>query len=147
MNFFQLDGRIHSGKFAEYPGGVARNIADALNKLDCPSILLSVLGKDTSSKIITSTLPLEVTKHIRRITKMATAQSTAIFDSKGECRLLLGDMEIHKEITPDFIRNNDNIIKTAPLIILDANLTIEAFETVLKMAEVEQIPGKKSNSL
>lgn len=40
------------------------------------------------------------------------------------------------------IRRNEELIKRAPLIVLDANPTIEAIEVVLELADKHQIPGK-----
>lgn len=90
---------MHFGKFTESPGGVGRNIADAMGKLGCSPIFISAVGDDISSRAIISTLPPNAIRYIQRVPKSSTAQCDVVFDSKGECQLLLGDMEIHEQIT------------------------------------------------
>ncbi|KAI4464702.1 hexokinase family member [Holotrichia oblita] len=136
----KIDGRIHLGKFTENPGGVARNIVDAMSKLNSDPVFISAVGEDIPSKLILSTLPPNATRYIQIVPNSSTAQCDVVFDSKGECQLLLGDMEIHKKITPDLIKSNEDVIKNSALLILDGNLTIEAFGTALELAKKHEIP-------
>lgn len=82
---------------------MARNITDALCKLDCPPIFLSAVGADLSGKIATAELPEKTLALVQTLPDSMTAQCTVVFDSKGECKFLLGDMEINKQITTDYV--------------------------------------------
>ena len=72
----------------------------------------------------------------------ATANCAVILDKSGDCRVCVGDMSIHEQITPELIRSNEFIIKNAPIVIIDANLSSEAIETVLKICQKHQKPGE-----
>lgn len=48
-----MDGRTVEGRIRQSAGGVGRNIADALGKLQrCPPLLLSAIGSDLYGKFL-----------------------------------------------------------------------------------------------
>ncbi|XP_018564325.1 pseudouridine-metabolizing bifunctional protein C1861.05 [Anoplophora glabripennis] len=136
----KLDGRIHDGRFSYTAGGVGRNICESLSKLGYPPNFISTVGDDEQGKLLKTFIP-PGSQHMLRVLKgHNTAQCIIVFDRKGECKFLMGDMQIHQQITPEVIQLNEDIIKTAPLIVLDANLSLECFESTLKLATKYSIP-------
>ncbi|KAK4880525.1 hypothetical protein RN001_008671 [Aquatica leii] len=147
LYFMPLNGTIMEAKFKQHPGGVARNIAEALTKLGCPPIFISVVGDDSYGHNICSLLPEGCIKYIYKLPNHNTAQCNVVFDNHGECKILIGDMDIHAQITPDMIKKHEYEIKKCPLLVLDGNLTLDALETALKLAQQHDIPVDASITL
>lgn len=102
--FLQLDGRIHSGKFAKSAGGVARNICEVLGKLQEPPHFLTCLGKDAAGSFLLQTIDPKSRKFVQKIDQ-DTSQCAVVLDNKGECRFLIGQMDIHDTLTPQMVIN------------------------------------------
>ncbi|KAG5878906.1 hypothetical protein JTB14_023563 [Gonioctena quinquepunctata] len=137
-----MDGRIYDADFNYTAGGVGRNMCESMCKLGMPPNFLSVVGADEQGGLIKSLIPSQ-SRHFVQVDKSHnTAQCIIVFDDEGSCRMLMGDMKIHNKITPEMILENEQIIKSAPLIILDANLSLQATEECLKMATKHRIPGE-----
>lgn len=94
---------MHFANFSISAGGVGRNICEALNKLGSNPIIISAVGNDSQGNYIRSNFPLEVARYIKTVRTIPTAQCTVILDSNGECKLLLGELNIFNEITPDTV--------------------------------------------
>ncbi|KAJ8916165.1 hypothetical protein NQ315_016304 [Exocentrus adspersus] len=135
-----LDGRIYPCRFSYSPGGVGRNICDSLSKLGHVPKFLSAVGDDYQGTILSKSIPLQSSNFLKVLKGRRTAQCIIVFDKRGDCRLLMGDMEVHAEISPKLIQENEVVIKTAPLVVLDANLSVESVEEALKLATKYSIP-------
>lgn len=98
-----MDGRIHWGAISTTAGGVARNLGEALLKLDCPPAFISALGSDLQGKILKESIPPENRTHVKILESHNSAQCIVVFDSNGDCKFLLGDMDIHREISPEMV--------------------------------------------
>lgn len=132
----------NKGKLYQTYGGVARNIAECLSRLDHDPLLISAVGVDSQGEMVMDRLrELEMDSRGILVTSEApTASYSAIMNSSGELLLGVGDMDIHDHITPDYIRDFEDDIKRAPIVIVDGNLTTEAIESVLVMCKKHQIP-------
>ncbi|KAG6458659.1 hypothetical protein O3G_MSEX010990 [Manduca sexta] len=69
-----------------------------------------------------------------------TPSYAAILDSKGECLLGLGDMELHNHITIDLVNKHIEVLKDAPLVVIDGNPPQETINHVLKLCHELQKP-------
>lgn len=98
-----MDGSLHYTKFSTSAGGVGRNICEALEKLGAKPVLLSVVGNDNQGAHLRSLLSPFSTKAVKIISGSSTAQCTVVLDSNGDCKLLLGEMDINKQITADLV--------------------------------------------
>nr|XP_026485162.1 pseudouridine-metabolizing bifunctional protein C1861.05 [Vanessa tameamea] len=129
----QLDGSTHACRTEQCAGGVARNMAEALWRLrDGRARLLTVIGDDAEGQYIQDIAPgLLLDGCI--ITNARTAIYAAMFDKKGECIMGLGDMDIHNHVTIDLINKHINVLKNAPLVVLDGNLPATTMDYVLKL--------------
>lgn len=107
--FFQIDGSIYYGKFNRSAGGVGRNISEAISKLGTTPIFISAVGNDSHGDYILDTLPSNCKKYVASIANETTAQCTVVFDSNGECKLLLGQMDVFNKITPQMVINQNSL--------------------------------------
>lgn len=102
----QLDGSTLScSSSAVSGGGVGRNIAEAMYKLGAMPKLISAVGKDAHGRFLDSLLPEECTRTVHRPIEGGTANCTVILDHTGECKLFLGDMKMHDNITVELVSN------------------------------------------
>lgn len=69
-----------------------------------------------------------------------TAHCSVIIDRFGECKLIAADMGVHRCITPQLIQQNEELLKSAPLIVFDANLSVETIEEILELANNHNRP-------
>ena len=99
-------------------------------------------------------LPLQpMVPQVRVVPGARTAAYTALLDSGGECRLgvgrltsyfaptpppQVGDMEIHSEITPDYVLSQQEQLSRAPLVVCDGNLPQETIHQVMQLCHTHQ---------
>ncbi|CAH2068622.1 unnamed protein product, partial [Iphiclides podalirius] len=123
-------------------GGVARNMAEALWRLRGGGVrLLTAIGDDSDGNYISGIVPgLLLDGCI--IEGARTSIYSALFDTKGECLLGLGDMDIHNHITSALIDKHMETIRKAPLIIIDGNIPQSTMNYVLQLCHTFQKPGK-----
>ncbi|XP_030762198.1 uncharacterized protein LOC115887015 [Sitophilus oryzae] len=136
----RLDGRLHVGRLDYSAGGVGRNICEALGKLGRSSHFISAVGDDQQGRILTRNIPKESSKFIKVFPGRHSAQCIVVLDKNGNCSFLMGDMSIHKLITPEVIEQHENIIKKSPLIVLDGNISEAGMDKALEMAHTHKIP-------
>ena len=99
----QLHGATYKSEMRASPGGVGRNIAEAIQKLHGNVNFLSVVGQDPSNKLIRDSLA-GAGLYLATSTKHSTCNCSVIFDQSGDSRLILGsDMDIFNSITPEFV--------------------------------------------
>lgn len=82
---------------------MARNIADALTKLQCDPVLVSAVGDDEEGRILTCNIPHENITHVSKVSEYPSAQCIVAFNKLGECQFLIGDMKIHGQISSEMV--------------------------------------------
>ena len=133
-------------------GGVARNIAHNLARLNIETTLLSVIGNDTFGEmLIDETQKAGVnTNHIIR-TSQATGSYIAVLDEKGELITAVSDMGLLSLLTSDTIVKNKDLIMANNHIISDCNLTEETLNEIAKQSAsrliIEPVSVAKSQKL
>ncbi|CAG9863283.1 unnamed protein product [Phyllotreta striolata] len=138
----QLDGRMYKTQFSFTPGGVGRNMCEAMHKLGCSPDFLTVIGDDYFGDQVKSSIPAASRRLMRTSNGKGTAQCKIVFDKVGNCQMLMGDMDVHGEITPQIVADNEDVIKKSPLVVLEANLSLDAINSVLQVADKHGIPGE-----
>ena len=136
-------------------GGVARNIAENLGRLQIDVSLISLAGHDQDFHFIKKETEAYVNmQNIVQKNGLATGAYNAILDQEGEMQMALADMQIYEEMSLDWISGYFNHLREAELIVLDLNLPYEVVEYILSVArqfdvEVFVIPvsGPKMNRL
>ncbi|XP_052747570.1 uncharacterized protein LOC112053771 isoform X2 [Bicyclus anynana] len=131
----QLDGSTHACKTEQCGGGVGRNIAEALWRLrGGRARLLTAIGDDADGQYIDNIAPGLILNDC--VVKSArTAKYAAVFDAKGECLLGLGDMDIHNEITVELVKRHINVLKQAPLVVIDGNIPLTTMDYILGLCK------------
>lgn len=107
----QLNGATYKSETKFSGGGVGRNIAEGLEKLNGSVSLVSAFGRDQNGEFLRKTLSERATKG-SKISESPTANCAVVLDNVGDCKLCVGDMTIHQEITPDLVRVKNNNGKT-----------------------------------
>lgn len=100
----QLNGATYKSETKFSGGGVGRNIAEGLHKLHGAVSLISAFGSDQNGEFLRKSLPATATGGSHISDTSPTANCAVILDKQGDCKLLVGDMTIHGEITPDLVR-------------------------------------------
>src|SRR4051794_37969875 len=84
-------------------GGVARNIAENLARLEFPVSLISRVGNDVEGDSIVNRLNLFQidSSGVSRSARFPTAKYTALLEPDGEMIVAMADMGIYDELTPE----------------------------------------------
>lgn len=94
---------MHCSKLSYVPGGVARNIYEALTKMGGSPTFITAVGNDEPGKLLMSMMSDNMKKKALIVEGKKTAQCVIVLDSNGDCSHLLADFDIHKEITPEVV--------------------------------------------
>lgn len=125
-----LPGESNIGSVSFSSGGVARNIAENLARLDLPVILLSAVGCDSYGKmVIDATQKSGVdTSLVMQKQDISTAVYLALFDNHNHLSAAIAGMEIFETITAEYLKTNFEILNNAEIIVADTNLPLAALE-------------------
>lgn len=107
MFLLKLNGATYKSETKFSGGGVGRNIAEGLDKLNGAVSLISAFGSDQNGDFLRKTLPEEATGGSKISVTFPTANCAVILDRRGDCKLVVGDMTIHREITPDLVSSKN----------------------------------------
>ena len=105
-------------------GGVGRNVAENLAKMDVNVKLLTVLGDDQyGQKILKETRFSGVDmEDVLILEGEKTSSYLYILNEKGEMVAAISHMDIFDKMTPDYIKKKAHLFQNACTIVLDANL-------------------------
>ena len=117
------------------PGGVGRNIAETLARLGDRVDLITVVGRDPmGDNLLDHTAAAGVgIAHVAR-TDRPTGTYTAVLDADGELIVAVADMESTAELGAEQLHAARDIISTAGVLVLDGNLSLDAFDHALDLA-------------
>jgi len=113
-------------------GGVGRNIAENLKRLDVDVEFLSVFADDEFSKTVIdscNSIGLSIA-HSIIIPNSKTSIFMAIMNLQHDMALGLSDMDIYNNVPDTFILNNLDVIAQNEYCILETNMPIEILELV-----------------
>ena len=112
------------GKVEMSCGGVGRNIAENLAKLDVSVKLLSAVGNDIyGKKVISHCRDIGIdTDDLFVSDELPTSVYLSILNEKNDMQLAISHMDISQKIDIDYIINRHNFIKESKAIIIDTNL-------------------------
>ncbi|MGF3066702.1 PfkB family carbohydrate kinase [Facklamia sp. P12945] len=136
-------------------GGVARNVAENLGRMELSVSLLSLAGIDADFEEIKAiTQPFVNLDHVKSLENHNTSSYTAILDETGQMEVAFADMEICDQMNAEWITSFHLQIENCQFIAMDLNLTQSAVEQVMNIAKKQQIPlvvipvsGPKMNHL
>lgn len=123
-------------------GGVARNVAENLSKLDNKVSLLTVVGNDKEGQsILEDTKRKNIDVHLTEVIPEArTGTYTALLDLSGEMVISLADMDINHQLTATSIEKKWSHIASSQIIFVDTNIPEETLAYLIKRCAKDQLP-------
>ncbi|CAA0830906.1 pfkB-like carbohydrate kinase family protein [Striga hermonthica] len=125
------------GKVIYTLGGVARNVAECMSKLGAKPYMISALGFDLAGNLLLEhwkSAGLSV-EGIKRSQDNGTAVVCNVFDGKGELAAAVASVEsIEMFLTPEWIQKFKLKVRSAPVLMVDANLSPPALLASCRMA-------------
>lgn len=116
-------------------GGVARNIAENLVRLDDDVRLISIVGNDASGKDLLSDLQVlgvEIDQVVVSQTGK-TAEYIAIFDPNSELVIGVASMDIFEELSEKHIARSQSHIISSDWVVLDCNLPSAVIGKIIQL--------------
>lgn len=135
-------GRSNLGTVRTSFGGVARNIAENLARLEVPTILLSAVGQDaTGDFVLRHTAATGVdTSRVLRVADRPTGSYVAVLDHDGRLAVSISEYDIVEHISPSYLQKQRALFAEASLIAIDANLSERAMASVFRWAAQYDVP-------
>ncbi|NDJ54014.1 MAG: ribokinase [Chloroflexi bacterium] len=123
-------------------GGVARNIAENLARLDVNPVLLTAVGNDGAGERILghATASGIDTSHALVIDDLPSGTYMAILTEAGALDFGMADMHVLEALTPDYLSDHWALFKSARMAVIDANLSEAAISTVIRLCEDYDVP-------
>ncbi len=111
-------------------GGVGRNIAENLARLDTSVKMFSCVGEDFhGEKIISSGIDCGMDmSHVKRVKDYSTGTYLALLDEDHDMEVAISAMDIFKTLDEEYLRDNQLIISKSRAIVFDTNLEEKVFE-------------------
>ncbi|XP_074973473.1 uncharacterized protein LOC142068038 isoform X16 [Phalacrocorax aristotelis] len=132
-------GQTNSGRVRQTFGGVGRNLADCLSRLGRTPLFLSAVGKDEHSESILHYCHHMDMSAVLQLEGKSTATYCAVITSAGELRIALGDMDIHHQITEQYVSQFKDNLCQAPLVCIDGNVPLSTIQYVCQLARQHQL--------
>lgn len=115
--------------------------AEGLAKLHGHVELISKVGNDRDGDYLLNLLPADCRGAIEREPTQSTATCTVVFDGIGDSKIILASMDIHKTIDSTTILRYEHLIKQAPLVIFDGNISIDTMSLILELCQKYKKPA------
>ncbi|VDI34759.1 pseudouridylate synthase / pseudouridine kinase [Mytilus galloprovincialis] len=77
---------------------------------------------------------------VTSLDKFNTATYCAVLSSNGELMFGIGDMDVHKQITPEYISGFEKNLALAPMVVLDGNISTDSIEYVCHVCHKNHVP-------
>lgn len=135
-------GTSNPGEVRISVGGGARNIAENLARLGLRVTLLSAVCEDDFGQtIIRQTTRAGVdTSNVLRTCNHHSAAYIALLGSHGHLLVGVDDMIATSAITPEYIHEHRNLLASARMVVMDANLPLESGMALLSICEGAGVP-------
>jgi pseudouridine kinase len=117
------------------PGGVGRNVAEALARLGTPTALVAAVGTDAfGDRVLEATAAAGVdARGVRRLAER-TGTYTAVLDADGELVAAVSDMAATEQLSPADVDAAADLIAGARLVVLDGNLAAATLDRAAELA-------------
>ncbi len=117
-------------------GGVARNVAENLGRLDVEAVLVSRVGEDPDGRAALENLRGLCIghDHLSRSATAPTAFHLIALEPEGEMLVAVADMRIYDEIEPAVLRRLPDHVWCADAIFADCNLSPESLAYIASKA-------------
>lgn len=136
----QLNGATYPGNVRQSFGGVGRNIADCLSRLGTNPLFISTTGTDSNRTAYEAYCSHMDLSGVVSLDDHNTATYCAVLRQCGELMFGIGDMDIHKQITPEYISRFEKNLISAPLVVVDGNIPSDSIEYVCQVCQKNRVP-------
>ncbi|KAL1188684.1 Pseudouridine kinase [Cardamine amara subsp. amara] len=135
-----ISGTTVPGQVLFTPGGVARNVAECIFKLGIRPFMIGTLGLDGPANVLLKEWKLSMEGILRR-EDITTPIVSLVYDINGEVSAGVAGVDaVEKFLTPEWIQRFEYNISSAPLLMLDANLSTLGLEASCKLAAEFNVP-------
>jgi pseudouridine kinase len=123
-----IDRDSNPGVVTMSVGGVGRNIAHNISLLGIDARMLSAMGDDLyAEKIAASGMECGLDfSRVRQVCGAATSTYVYLAGPDGDMALAVNDMEVCKEITPEYLADNLTLLNGAQVVVVDTNIPEES---------------------
>jgi len=133
-----VSGDSNPGHITISLGGVGRNIAENLARLNLPIKLISVIGDDAHQALIKQVhqaVGIDMSSTLE-LTNTNNSTYLAIVDHDGEMQLAVNDMGIIDQLTPTYLETQLAVINQAKAVVVDTNLSQAAIDWLMEHISV-----------
>ncbi|MCC7450208.1 MAG: carbohydrate kinase family protein [Anaerolineae bacterium] len=123
-------------------GGVARNIAENLARLEVPTILLTAVGEGHNGQfVIDGCAQAGIdTQYIVRIPREHTGSTIFLMTHDNDLASGISDFGVIKHITPDWLNSHRSLFATASMVVIDASLSQDAIAAIFDLTAEFNVP-------
>jgi len=130
-------GTSNLGQVRNSVGGVARNIAENLARLEVETVLLTAIGDDVEGKrVLEQCQSNEIDcSHVRIMSGARTGTYLALLKPDGDLDVAISDFEIMEHVDSDYLRSHEQLLADADMVVIDATLSESALKTLFELAD------------
>ena len=123
-------------------GGVARNIAENLGRLQVNTTLLTAIGEDEYGILIKKRTEESGVNMSDVICSKEHRSSIfmAVLNKKSDLETAISDMVILDLITPEYIKSKEHIFQESAIVVIDVSIPRKTIEAVIDMCQKYEIP-------
>jgi pseudouridine kinase len=120
------------GEIAMSAGGVGRNIAENIAKLNIHSKILSYAGNDSLGDFVIdqSKVSKVDTSLVKKHSELPTSQYLSMLDDNNDMLVSISDMRIIDEMSTQDIDNWDSVICESSVVVVDTNIPVKVIEYI-----------------
>lgn len=129
-------GASNNGVVTQTAGGVARNIAENLARLEVETVLLTAVGRDYAGRRVVRRCRdagIDMS-HARIMPGMRTGTYLAVLKPDERLLVAVSDFEVLEAIDADYLLGHEPLFAGAAMIVIDATLSDAAMATVFELA-------------
>ncbi|KAL4218074.1 hypothetical protein ACF0H5_022811 [Mactra antiquata] len=135
----QMNGGTYTGSLKQSYGGVGRNVSDALTRLGVNTTFISAIGQDSLAAGFKANCKHMNLEGVACIDGYSTATYCPVLQN-GELLFGIGDMNIHQQISPQYISQFEDELKSSSLVCMDGNISVETMEYLCKICLESNVP-------
>ena len=130
------------GRVRQNFGGVARNVAENLARLEIDVVLLSAVGIDLAGDNViqhgqASGINMQ---YVKRCPDARTGTFLSLLNPAGDLEMAVNDFDIMEEVDADYLDAHHKLFDSARMVVIDLNLTNNTLTTLLDLAENYHLP-------
>ncbi|MCI1734861.1 MAG: PfkB family carbohydrate kinase [Bacilli bacterium] len=127
-----LQGEENIGTIFETDGGVGRNVAENLARLNDSVTFITPLGDDENGRLLRKNLEAVNVKVLSPKSKLPTSVYTSISDDKGNRKLAIVDNRIIDNMKPADLKPFESVIASHQHIVIEATLNEKVIDYLFK---------------